>query len=107
MSANGILVFCPRGSSIQVDKKSAGGAAAAPKVGGGAFGNARSLFAASDKEGHAFGSTGTVVTVATKHKNAIVNVQLVPVASGNVTKFTTAGIDGRICFWNVQAMNLK
>lgn len=91
----------------KVDKKQAGAAAAAPKFGGAAFGNARALFDKSDKEGHAFGSTGTAVTVATKHKNAIVNIQLVPVTSGTVSHFTTAGIDGRVCFWNVASMNLK
>jgi len=93
----------------KVDKKGAGGgSAAAPKAGGGAFGNARNMFAQSDSQGHAFGATAAATTVATKHKNAIVNIQLVPAANGgNFTHFTTAGIDGRVCFWNVASMNLK
>lgn len=92
----------------KLDKKSGAAAgAAAPKVGG-AFAGARSLFDKSDKEGHSFGANTQQVTVATKHKNTIVNIQLVPVAGGgNVVQLTTAGLDGRICFWNVSGLNLK
>jgi len=89
----------------KVDKKQSGGAAA-PKAGG--ISGARAMFGQADSQGHAFGATAASTTVLTKHKNAIVNIQLVTNASGaNVTHFTTAGIDGRVCFWNVASMNLK
>lgn len=92
----------------KVDKKQTGGAAAATPKFGGAFAGARSLFDKSDKEGHAFGANTQQVTVATKHKNTIVNIQLQQNANGaNVTQFTTAGLDGRVCFWNVASLNLK
>ncbi len=94
----------------KVDKKGAGGAAAGvvtPKVGG-AFAGAMSQFSQTVNKGTAFGTQAAVVTVNTKHKNTIVNIQLQAEANGGlVTRFTTAGIDGRVCVWNVSSLGLQ
>jgi len=86
----------------KVDKKTTGAAAATTT----ATSTARSIFTNADSKGTTFGAKSTEVVIATKHKNSIVNIQLVPTADGNVTQFTTAGIDGRVCFWDVKSLNL-
>jgi len=92
----------------KVDKKTAGaGAAAAPKVGG-AFAGARGMFEQSVNKGTAFGAQAAVSAASTKHKNAIVNIQLQQKPSGGlVTVFTTAGLDGRVLHWDVSSMGLQ
>ncbi|KAL9644448.1 hypothetical protein ABK040_016575 [Willaertia magna] len=37
----------------------------------------------------------------TRHHNVINSIQAFEVKSGNVTKFTTSGLDGKVLFWNV------
>ena len=91
-----------------MDKSKAGsaGASTTPKVGG-AFAGAMSQFSQTVNKGTAFGASAAVSVVNTKHKNTIVNIQLQQEANGgNVTRFTTAGIDGRVCVWNVASMSL-
>lgn len=65
------------------------------------------LWSDSVSKGHAFGTTNTDVEMWTKHKNIIMNVQVIPDASGSATKFTTSGIDGRVIFWDVSSLKLK
>jgi actin related protein 2/3 complex subunit 1A/1B len=67
----------------------------------GGAGAARALFANAATRGVQFGQVEADTTIATKHKNLIVNVQVVPDASGKPSKVTTAGIDGRIIFWDL------
>lgn len=88
----------------KVDKKQA----AAAKQVSSAFGAARGMFAASAQQGHQFGSEVKETTVSTKHKNSIINLHLASdPQKGTVTKFTSAGIDGRICYWDVAPLNVK
>lgn len=84
----------------KVDKLNAGGAAK-PAASTGAFGASRAMFGNMVDKGS---STSTVTDALTKHKNIIVNIQVVPSSSGVSNKFTTAGIDGRVCQWEVQGI---
>lgn len=90
----------------KIDKKAgagAGSSAGASTTPSSGFGAAKAMFAGATQQGLAFGSTAKETTVATKHKNAIVGIVLFTDAAGKVTRFTTAGLDGRICFWNPPA----
>lgn len=102
----------------------AAASAAAPKpgaVGGNAFGAARAMFAGAVDRGQSLpGSSATAnaknaenksstsaPAIQTKHTNAIVSVWPVTDANGAVTKIWTAGLDGRVCQWDVAKLGLK
>lgn len=90
----------------KVDKKGGGAGAAAaggaaPKAGG--FGAVRGMFSETVNTGQVGGSKEMI----TRHKNIIVNLQVFPVATGDVNKFSTASIDGRIIIWDVAAAKYK
>jgi len=77
--------------------KPAAGAAA----GAGGFAQARGLFSDASKKGMTFGTNAEETSIMTKHKNLIINIQLIPDASGAITKVSTAGLDGRVLFWDM------
>jgi len=87
-------------------KKSAAAATPSSKPVSAGFAASRSLFQKSDSTGVAFGSQAAKTEVQTKHKNTIVNLQLWQDDAGNVTHFTTAGLDGRVCVWAAKDLSL-
>lgn len=92
----------------KVDKKEKKAAAAAPAATSGGFGAARAMFQSTVNQGTQFGAAPTASAITTKHQNTIVNIFVAPSADASlVTKFTTAGIDGRVLFWDVASFGLK
>jgi actin related protein 2/3 complex subunit 1A/1B len=80
----------------KVDKKQEGAGASTGKSA--SFSGARAMFSAAADRGAAFGSdTKSASETQTKHKNFIVNIQLL----NDIKKFTTAGMDGRVLFWDL------
>jgi len=79
----------------------------------GTFSQARGLFSASVDKGAAFGQAtpqthGASLDANTRHKNLIANLQLLQAGqNGVVNKFSSAGLDGRICIWDVSELMLK
>jgi len=83
----------------KVDK--GGNTAAKPAANTGAFAASKTMFGNMVDKGS---STSVVADAPTKHKNIIVNIQVVPSSTGVSNKFTTAGIDGRILQWELSGL---
>lgn len=49
-------------------------------------------------------SAQTEITVDSTHQNAIKEIAIFKGEKGNIQKFSTAGIDGKICIWDVAAL---
>jgi WD40 repeat protein len=81
--------------SDKVDKKSANSNNATATKSA-AFSGARAMFSAAADKGAAFGSDGKSAETNTKHKNYIVNLQIL----NDIKKFSSAGMDGRVLFWD-------
>jgi actin related protein 2/3 complex subunit 1A/1B len=94
----------------KVDKKQSTSAAPSSGIASkiGVFASAQNKFASADTQGVAFGSSAASTAVTTKHKNSILNFQLFPTGDGSlIAKFSTGGLDGRVCFWDVSSFGLK
>lgn len=65
--------------------------------------SAMDKFKTLDRKGTADSAT-TEVAVDTTHQNAIKEISIFKGEKGSVKKFSTAGVDGKICFWDVEAL---
>jgi actin related protein 2/3 complex subunit 1A/1B len=58
-------------------------------------------FKGLDKRAQAGSSDSSIVST---HQNAITQIFPLAVAGGNVTKFVTTGVDGRLVIWDTKSL---
>jgi len=69
----------------------------------------RSAFAKFQTQSRVGEQNAEVVSTAlkTRHTNVINSVRAYKESGGNITEFSTSGLDGRVCFWTVEDIKKK